>query len=409
MVSVPKNPLTMFLPVFYVGVVVLRTIGHRRNNMGGILALNMVRQRRKFKPRARTSRELDFESAGKQEEGKIQPPSEDGTFWKIHPPLSTRLYEKSALGRRHADGSISLTASEVLFCHWHRHVPLPNAEWLESELMKNPRLVYEAIIMDVGRNGGEMIVPTIHRPDDEQLAWGVRWHRNRNHLKEDYQSSVAIATTHDQLDWGNLLDWCRKANNLGVDAELFVIDDELDVTMYRVDLIEPTGNLSPWEDLSSKQKELFISNWVSKTPTESGSYVRQTASWDWEQIGIEHMSGRILRKEEDTYIQHMIVKESEPTSDSLLMHDLLGRGLLLRPGFKYGCRWRVYDGDLNDSHAPWLIQPKHEAAVTWEGVCLSVRLAEGVHKQWVCAISDDLGWNYLRIQRWLPGKNSSSE
>ena len=164
--------------------------------------------------------------------------------------------------------------------------------------------------------------------------------------------------------------------------------------MYRVDLIEPTGNLSPWEDLSSKQKELFISNWVSKTPTESGSYVRQTASWDWEQIGIEHMSGRILRKEEDTYIQHKIVKESEPTSDS---------------GFKYGCRWRVYDGDLNDSHAPWLIQPKHEAAVTWEGVCLSVRLAEGVHKQWVCAISDDLGWNYLRIQRWLPGKNSSSE
>ena len=103
------------------------------------------------------------------------------------------------------------------------------------------------------------------------------------------------------------------------------------------------------------------------------------------------------------------MKESEPTSDSLLMHDLLGRGLLLRPGFKYGCRWRAYDGDLNDSHAPWLIQPKHEAAVTWEGVCLSVRLAEGVHKQWVCAISDDLGWNYLRIQRWLPGKNSSSE
>ena len=263
--------------------------------------------------------------------------------------------------------------------------------------------------MDVGRNGGEMIVPTIHRPDGEQLAWGVRWHRDRNHLKEAYQSSVAIATTHDQLDWRNLLDWCRKANNLGIDAELFVIDDELDVTMYRVDLIEPAGNLSPWEDLSSEQKECFLNNWESKTPTESGSYVGQTATWDWGQIGIDHMSGRILRKEEDTYIQHMIMKESEPTSDSLLMHDLLGRGLLLRPGFKYGCRWRVYDGDLNDSHAPWLIQPKHEAAATWEGVCLSVRLAEGVHKQWVCAIFDDSEWNYLRIQRWLPGKNASSE
>ena len=45
-----------------------------------------------------------------------------------------------------------------------------------------------------------------------------------------------------------------------------------------------------------------------------------------------------------------------------------------------------------------------ESATTWEGVCLSVRLAEGVHKQWLCAISDENEWNYLRIQRWSPGK-----
>ena len=143
--------------------------------------------------------------------------------------------------------------------------------------------------------------------------------------------------------------------------------------------------------------------------TESGSYVRVNQPWKWDQIGIEHMSGRVLRHEEDTYVQHMVTKEVEPSSDSKLMHDLLSRGLLLRPGFKYGCRWRVYDGDLNDSHAPWLIQPRLEAATTWEGVCLSVRLAEGVHKQWVCAIYDSGNWNYLRIQRWSPGKNSSTE
>ncbi|MDP6866640.1 MAG: hypothetical protein QGG62_06855, partial [Candidatus Poseidoniaceae archaeon] len=257
--------------------------------------------------------------------------------------------------------------------------------------------------------GGEMIVPSIHRPESEQLAWGIRWHRDRNHQKERYQSSVAIATTHDRLEWENLLDWCRKSNGLDVDAELFVIDDELDVTMYKIDLIHPKGDLLCWNDLSQHEKDKFLGNWNNKTPTESGSYVRHSDTWSWDQIGIEHMSGRVLRQEEDTYIQQMITQEKEPSSDSLLMHDLLGRGLLLRPGFKYGCRWRVYDGDLNESHAPWLIQPKKEASSTWEGVCLSVRLAEGVHKQWICAIPDDLGWNYLRIQRWLPGKNSSSE
>ena len=375
--------------------------------MGGITATSMVRQRRKFKPRARTSRSLNLDSIGSNEEQRIQPPLQDGDYWKIVPPLATRLYEKSALGQRHEDGSISLTASEVLFCHWHRHLPLPSDDWLLNELEKNPRLIYEAIIMDVGRNGGEMIVPTEHRSEQDRLAWGVRWHRDRNHLKDNYQASVAIATTHDELDWDELLDWCQKTNLNGIDAELFVIDDELDVTMYKVDLIQPKGDLLSWNDLADGQQKQFLKDWKNRTPTESGSYVRHEHTWFWEQIGIEHMSGRILRQEEEHYLQQMITKEQDVTPNSELMHDLYERGLLLRPGFKYGCRWRVYDGDLNESHAPWLIQPRSESATTWEGVCLSVRLAEGVHKQWVCAILNKEEWNYLRIQRWSPGKNSS--
>ena len=95
-----------------------------------------------------------------------------------------------------------LTASEVLFCHWHRHLPLPNEHWLIQELEQNPRLIYEAIIMDVGRNGGEMIVPFEHQFAYDSLAWGVRWHRDRNHLKDKHQASVSIATTHDQSGLG---------------------------------------------------------------------------------------------------------------------------------------------------------------------------------------------------------------
>ena len=388
-------------------MVVLRTIGHRRNNMWVTRGSIMVRQRRKFKPRARTTRSLDLDNVGSHDTQKIQPPTTFEDMWKIEPPLSTRLYEKSALGRRLEDGSIALTASEVLFCHWHRHVPLPNASWLESELEKNPRLIYEAIILDVGRNGGEMIVPSIHRSDIEHLSWAIRWHRDRNHLKDDHQSSVSIATTYDALDWNDLLEWCRQSNEMNIDSELFVIDDELDVTMYKIDLINPTGDLPSWDDLRASDKKNFLNQWNNRTLTESGSYVGLQTPWNWQQIGVEHMSGRVLRKEEDSFIEQIIVEKAPPSEDTRLMNDLLNRGLLLRPGFKYGCRWRVYDGDLNESHAPWLIQPYKEAATTWEGVCLSVRLAEGVHKQWVCAIPVGDAWKYLRIQRWSPGKNST--
>ena len=390
-------------------MVVLRTIGHRRNNMGGIPARSMVRQRRKFKPRARTSRSLNLDSIGSTEGQRIQPPTKDGIYWNISPPLATRLYEKSALGRRNEDGSISLTASEVLFCHWHRHLPLPDEHWLIEELEQNPRLIYEAIIMDVGRNGGEMIVPSEHHSEYDSLAWGVRWHRDRNHLKDKHQASVSIATTHDQLDWDELLHWCQKSKQEGIDAEMFVIDDELDVTMYKMDLIQPKGDVKSWNDLSESHQQQFLNDWMNRTPTDAGSYIRHEQPWSWEQIGIDHMSGRILRQEEEDYLREMITNEHDVTQDSQLMHDLYLRGLLLRPGFKYGCRWRVYDGDLNESHAPWLIQPRSESATTWEGVCLSVRLAEGVHKQWVCAIFNNGAWNYLRIQRWSPGKNSSTD
>ena len=366
----------------------------------------MVRQRRKFKPRARTSRNLNSNLIGSDEDQKIQPPIKKNDLWRIPPPLSTRLYEKSALGLLYDDGSIGLTASEVLFCHWHRHLPLPNDEWLELELKENPRLIYESIIMDVGRNGGEMIVPSSHRKESGQLAWGIRWHRDRNHLSEEYQSSVSIATTHDELDWKVLFDWCKKSETLGVDTELFVIDDELDVTMYKIDIVHPKGDLPSWDHLSKDKQISFLEHWANRTPTDSGSYIRHSSPWCWGQIGINHMSGRVLRNEENAYIEQVITNKHEPSDDSLLMHDLLKRGLMLRPGFKYGCRWRVYDGDMNESHAPWLIQPQHEAATTWEGVCLSVRLAEGVHKQWLCAISDENEWNYLRIQRWSPGRNS---
>ena len=190
---------------------------------------------------------------------------------------------------------------------------------------------------------------------------------------------------------------------------MFVIDDELDVTMYKMDLIQPKGDLKSWNDLSESHQQQFLNDWMNRTPTDAGSYIRHEQPWTWEQIGIDHMSGRILRQEEEDYLQEVITNEQDVSQDSQLMHDLYSRGLLLRPGFKYGCRWRVYDGDLNESHAPWLIQPRSESATTWEGVCLSVRLAEGVHKQWVCAIFNNGEWNYLRIQRWSPGKNSSTD
>jgi tRNA-intron endonuclease len=87
-----------------------------------------------------------------------------------------------------------------------------------------------------------------------------------------------------------------------------------------------------------------------------------------------------------------------------LYDDLMHRGVVLRPGFKYGTQWRIYDSAVGEAHAPWLLLPVESAPQTWYAACLSVRLAEGVHKAWICASHDRSGWSYLQVQRWLPGR-----
>ena len=71
--------------------------------------------------------------------------------------------------------------------------------------------------------------------------------------------------------------------------------------------------------------------------------------------------------------------------------------------FKYGCRWRVYSTPIDEDHAPWLMQMQQDAPTDWEGVCLSVRLAEGVNKGWVVAINTGV-WVFLLFRRHLPGR-----
>ena len=84
-----------------------------------------------------------------------------------------------------------------------------------------------------------------------------------------------------------------------------------------------------------------------------------------------------------------------------LYANLIEKKLLCRPGFKYGCRWRVYAESMDEEHAPWLLSPEIEAPKNWDGTCLAVRLAAGFHKTWECALEID-GWIGVSVCCGLP-------
>ena len=95
-----------------------------------------------------------------------------------------------------------------------------------------------------------------------------------------------------------------------------------------------------------------------------GVFLPVGQDWPLPSIGLPHFSGRYLRTEEWHYLQN-----PSSRTDGLFAA-LVEAGLLLRPGFKYGCRWRAYEDDIEVAHAPWLIQPRSEAPDNWEEVCL---------------------------------------
>ena len=195
----------------------------------------------------------------------------------------------------------------------------------------------------------------------------MRWSRESHPNKGEADAEVRWARARESLDIDDLMAWVEIVSESKMNAEFAIVDDEMDVTMYRMELIEPRGNLVP--------------------------AIRENHPL----LGVEHLSRRFLREDELDWLNG---KENLVTD---LFGELNSRGLLMRPGFKYGCRWRVYSTKVEEDHAPYLMQMEHESPKNWEGVCLSVRLAEGVNKGWVIAVNRG-SWKFLLIRRHLPGR-----
>jgi hypothetical protein len=367
-------------------------------------------QSRKFTPRQRNRRPLGLQaSKDKAPAIPLSAPIKRGDYWFVSAPLASRLHQKSGLGQTTSDGGILLLSEEVLFCHWYRHMPLPKETWFSEQLKADSQHIARAVVFDVARSGGELVIPINHLKDEliakiHPNTWAVRWRRDQSFSKEQPEAQTRWACTNDSVDILELLDWARDVKSEGYIPELYIVDEEMDVTMYRLDIIDMKGNQKTWVNFSAKQQDSVRQLWSQRLAWGDGWYIPHQQQWTWPTVGIEHMSGRLLRKEEGEWLTNIISNDDESTSVNSLFAHLMSKGLIIRPGFKFGCRWRVYDDAVEQSHAPWLVQTESDAPSTWEGICLSVRLAEGVHKSWVCILRQQEDWNCLQIKRWLPGR-----
>ncbi len=363
----------------------------------------MGRQSRKYNPRTRTKRPVGLQVDADQSPVKQHPyPQKTGNRWFLPNPLAARLHQKSGLGIV-VDNGIELLPIEVLFCHWNRHVPVEN-NWVSEMITNDPDFIAKSVVFDVSRSGGEIVIPIANSSSDRDISksFAIKWSRNQSHFKNEPISHIRWFWASSNVDWDELKMWVDEVISLNCIPEIFVIDDEMDITMYRINYDNLSGNQKTWDDLTNQEIASISKSIGNFKATESGCYLPDTTNWPLSSIGVEHLSGINLRDEEINWVKSKLVNDNDDNHD--LFSYLTDSGCILRPGFKYGCKWRVYDDEVSNSHAPWLLQPYSDAPQSWEKLCLSVRLAEGVHKKWVCGFFNGGNWQFLNIKRWLPGR-----
>jgi|Deesub1362A_J573_1020465.scaffolds.fasta_scaffold02790_4 tRNA-intron endonuclease len=168
-----------------------------------------------------------------------------------------------------------------------------------------------------------------------------------------------------------------------------IVDLDGDVTYYRVDTAEPSGEYARGDvgrvDISGKAGAFYTGD---LSPFEITYLVRKGLAEAY--VDGERTTWRELME---------MYAEAIPAFRGRyrLYEDLSERGLLVRSGFKYGTHFRAYRKSMEE-HAEYLAHYM-EGGVEWYVVSRAVRLAHGVRKTLLFGFGDPV--RYLTVERIL--------
>ena len=312
--------------------------------------------------------------------------------WIYDGSAAERLWQKSAIGRPLNDGSLELSPVETIFVHHHRNLDLPTGDWMINALSENSLLLQEYSVLEALRVPGNKIVlmrnMELFPHNIQPQSWAARWPSNTHPRNSEAIAEVRWFHESDKLDATELHNWAIEVRKSARIPEVLVVDEELSVVTYHLSDESPSGSFQSNQALESLAS---LSGGISS----ADGMLFTSKNWDIEQLGVPTEAGIHLDS-----IACEIVQGLTPLSEgAMILSDLLNRGLVMRPGFKYGSRWRCYDKPLGEDHAPFLVVLPEDAPRDWAGTCLASRLASGVNKIWLHPVRQGDSWNYLAITR----------
>lgn len=231
---------------------------------------------------------------------------------------------------------------------------------------------------------------------------------------------VCAVSERSALDISVFLDEVAQSEDRGKQLLYGVVDDEGDITYYKMFKKDPRGSVQPSPDEKVSGKLFGDRVFVF----DGGEVLREAGFYGKDDNGILQLSlieachlvkteALSVDSENGVYMSLADLCEfGRATQDEFDLRlkayeDLRSRGLVVKAGFKYGTHYRVYERSPDKCHAKYLVHAVPASHVSmWPDISRTVRLSGGVKKEILfCRISD--GVDYLEF-RWFRPRSSVS-
>ena len=310
-------------------------------------------------------------------------------LWHFKEKSADRLWHKSAIGKPAQGGGLYMNTVELLFCVNHRNIVFPIGNLILEELEENQNFLVQYVAMEAVRIPGNKVVLNIDQwssdYDFEENSWAMRWPSNLHPRESDPVSELQIFNSNDPIIPEELYSWCEGVEHKGLIPEIIVVDEEGSAVTYRISIEDPRGELGKYSGIDIDTGSLY--------EISSGGYFIPSLDIEESRVSEGLLGGGIT----DSAFRSLI--EGDEDTRAVVLLDLLNRGLNPKSGFKYGTKWRCYEGDVGESHAPWLVADPENIPSNWNEACLASRLASGVNKTWLMPIFTRGHIDYMSISR----------
>ena len=214
---------------------------------------------------------------------------------------------------------------------------------------------------------------------------------------------IRISSESDSISLKELEALLILARNMRKEPILAVVDDESDITYYDMNeaTFEKQEEKEEEEEEIGKVKATLFGNRVAVWAADSAATLHRTYFYGNltkdKRLLLSFVEAAYLMKEGlleidaappklktfERFIEYASTIEDDFGDKYMVYEDLMGKGLMVKTGFKFGSHFRVYKA-MQQKHSSYLIHVLHnEHVFSMPELSRAVRLAHGVKKRMI--------------------------